>query len=89
VEVDGVRHRTGPKVPVGLRVLALLPILLVGVGGLIGGLVGALGVVVNLVIARAPISSAVKALIMIGVAALACMVWVGIAVALQGAISQG
>jgi hypothetical protein len=87
VEINGVRHRTGPKVPVGLRVLALLPILLVGIGGLIGGLVGALGVVVKLVIARAPISSAVKTLIMIGVGALACLVWVGKAVALQGAMS--
>jgi hypothetical protein len=84
-----VRHRTGPRVPVALRVLAVQPILLFAVGGLIGGLVRALGLVVNLVVARTSIPSAVKALIMIGVGVVASVVWLAIAVAVQGGISQG
>jgi hypothetical protein len=88
VEVIGVRHRTGPNVPVVLRALALMPILLVAVGGLLGGLIGALGVVANLAVARTRIPSAVKSLIMIGVGVVAVVVWLAIAVAVRGAISQ-
>jgi hypothetical protein len=82
VEINGVRHRTGPKVPVVLRVLALLPILLVA-GGALGGLIGALGVVANLAVARTRIPSVAKAPIMIGVGAVAFLVWLAVAAALS------
>ena len=36
LELNGVRHRTGPEVPVALRILALVPIALAGLGGLVG-----------------------------------------------------
>ncbi|MEU4531385.1 hypothetical protein AB0F49_24480 [Micromonospora ureilytica] len=87
VEIDGVRHRTGPSMSVYLRILALLPILLLTVGGLIGGLVGAFGVLANLTVARTRMTPAVKALTMVGVGIATAIVWLVIAVALNAALS--
>jgi hypothetical protein len=83
VEVGGQKYRTGPAVPVGLRILGLLPIFLVAVGGLIGGLIGALGVVANLWIIREVKSTGVRVLALLGVLAATVVVWliVGTAVA--------
>lgn len=88
VEANGIRHRTGPKVPVALQVLTLLPIVLVGIGGAVGGLIGALGVIANLAVARTRIPPAGKALIMIGIGVVAALVYLVIAAALRGAIHQ-
>lgn len=88
VEVNGVQHRTGPSIPVVLRVLAPLPILLVAVGGALGGLIGALGFVANLAVARTRASSVVKGLIMVGVGVVAYVVWLAIAVAVRGTVSS-
>jgi hypothetical protein len=87
VEVNGVPHRTGPSVPLALRALALLPILLVAVGGALGGLVGALGFVANSAVARTRIPSLAKALIMVGVSVIAYFVWLVLAIAVRGAVS--
>jgi hypothetical protein len=87
VEVNGVRHRTGPVVPLALRVLALLPIALVAIGGLLGGVVGALASVANVAVARTPIPAIVKALIMLVVGVVAFVVLVLLATALRIAIS--
>jgi hypothetical protein len=87
VEVNGVQHRTGPSIPVVLRVLVPLPILLVAVGGALGGLIGALGLVANLAVARTRTPPVVKALIMVGVSVVAYLLWLAIAVALRGAVS--
>jgi hypothetical protein len=89
VWANGIQHRTGPKVPVVLQVLTLLPIVLVGIGGAVGGLIGVLGVVADVAIARTRIPSAGKALIMIGIGAVAVLVYLVIAAALRGAINQG
>lgn len=67
IEINGIAHRTGPTPPAALRVLAMVPILLVAVGGLIGGLIGVVGVLANLSIARTQMSAAGKAFAMIGV----------------------
>jgi hypothetical protein len=88
LEVNGVQHRTGPTVPVVLRVLAPLPILLVAIGGLLGGLIGALAFGANLAVARTRTPSFVKALIMIGVGVVAYLVWLAAAVAVRGAVSS-
>ncbi|MFE9187979.1 hypothetical protein ACFYL6_00065 [Micromonospora sp. NPDC007208] len=87
VEVNGVQHRTGPSIPVLLRILALLPILLFTVGGIIGGLVGAFGVLANLTVARTRMAPAVKALVMVGVGIATVIVWLVVAVALNAALS--
>jgi hypothetical protein len=86
LEIDGVKHRTGPMVPLPLRVLALVPIVLVGFGGLVGGLIGALGVMVNMAIARLPASAVVKALLMLGVLVVTVVVWIVVAGAIGLAI---
>jgi hypothetical protein len=80
VVVNGVQHRTGPKVPVILRVLALLPFVLI-VGGVIGGLFGALGFITNLAVARTQLPSVAKAPLMIGTAVAAFLVWFAVAAA--------
>ena len=78
LRINGVKHRTGPQVPIALRILAFVPILLVGVGGLLGGLIGALGVIGNLTIARLSLPAVVKVLLMLVVLAVA-VVWVIVA----------
>ncbi|MBG6065058.1 hypothetical protein [Micromonospora ureilytica] len=87
LEVNGVKHRTGPVTPILLRILALLPFLLLTVGGILGGLVGALGVGANLTIVRTPMATPVKALAMVGVAIGTVIVWLVVAVALNAAFS--
>jgi hypothetical protein len=84
VYVGGVAHRTGPLVPVALRVLALLPVLLL-LGGLLGGLVAALGVAVNQVVVRLSQPNMLKAVMMLGVAVGCYIVWYILAAALISA----
>lgn len=84
IEIGGVRHRTGPAVPVGLRVLALLPIVLL-IGGLLGGLIGAVAIVSNLAILRTAQSTVVKVVLLAGVFVAAAIVWLVIAAAIQSA----
>lgn len=55
-------------------VLVFLPLGLVIIGGLIGGVIGAIGLLSNLAIARRPMSSGVKATAMIGVVIMAYLV---------------
>ncbi|MGC4759165.1 hypothetical protein [Micromonospora trifolii] len=87
VEVNGVKHRTGPSTPIFLRILAMLPILLLTVGGLLGALIGALGVWANLTVARTRMTTAVKALAMVGIGLGTVIVWLAVAVALNVALS--
>ena len=61
----------------GLRwwqlILTLLPIGLVGIGGLFGGLIGAIGLVVNLWLARRQIGTGLKVVAMVSIV-IACYV---------------
>ena len=86
--INGVKHRTGPPIPVILRILAVAPIALVAVGGLIGGLIGALGCAVNMAVLRAALPSAVKALLVLAVGGAAVVTWVLMAAAVGGAINS-
>lgn len=67
IEIAGVKHRTGPPVPVLLQILIALPFVLVlGLrGGLIGGVIGGVALVTNMTIARGRQSTPVKALLML------------------------
>lgn len=84
LDINGVGFRTGPKPPVVLRMLSVLPIALVAIGGLTGGLLGVLGMVVNLAVARTNLPTAVKALLMVGVGVVAFVVLLMIAAAIRG-----
>jgi len=88
VEVNGVRHRTGPKVPMVLQILALLPIALVAIGGLLGGLLGALAFAVNVLVARTRLHAALKALLMLVIGAVAFVILLVIAGAVRAATSS-
>ena len=72
---DGRRLALDAPVPIWLRLLTLLPIGLVAVGGLIGGAIGGLGVGVNLGITRTSLPRPAQAVAMIGVLALAAGAW--------------
>ncbi len=87
VEINGVKHLTGPPLPLALRILALIPFALIGFGGALGGLVGGLGVVANLAIARQSIATGVKALSMVGVLLVTAVVWLLAATAVTLAIT--
>jgi hypothetical protein len=78
--IGGVAHRTGPQTPLSLRVLSLLPLALIGVGGLLGGLIAGLALVANFAVLRSPARSfAVKALSVLGVTAAAAVLWLLVA----------
>ena len=55
--------------------LAVLPLTLVGVGGLIGGAIGAVAAVVNVKLARTGLATAPKALVMVLVDVVAVVVY--------------
>jgi hypothetical protein len=82
LEIAGVTHRSGPALPLALRVLVLLPAVLV-IGGLIGGVIGALGIGINLGIARGRQSTVVKSLLMIGILVLAVVAFALVAAAIS------
>ena len=83
IEIAGVKHRTGPVVPLALRVVGLLPAVLL-VGGLIGGLIGGGGIVVNLAILRSSLHGAVKAVLMLGVLVVAVVTAFAVIGAIRG-----
>ncbi|WP_089005325.1 hypothetical protein [Micromonospora viridifaciens] len=88
IEIDGVKHRTGPNTPVVLRVLMLLPFLLVLKGGLIGGLFGGVGFAVNHSIALSDRSTGAKAALMILAALGVCLVYLVLAGIVLTAVEQ-
>ena len=67
-------------------VLAVLPLTLIVVGGLIGGLTGALGTLGNLAVARSGLSPAIKAVLMVAVTVLCFVVVIIIATILYAAL---
>lgn len=88
IEIGGVKHRTGPRVPALLQVLTALPFvvfILALHGGLIGGLIAGITVVTDLKIARGSRSTPVKALLMLCVLGAGATALVIIAALLQGA----
>lgn len=66
-------------------ILAVLPIGLVGIGGAIGGAAGAIGVVVNLSVARRPWPVALRVVASLGVLAAAAVAWYLVALLLIAA----
>jgi hypothetical protein len=65
--VGNAKIPIGPRVPAWLGVLVFLPFGLVAVGGAIGGVIGAVGMIVNRGIGRMPLSNGAKAGAMVGV----------------------
>jgi hypothetical protein len=85
LKIGDVTIRTGPPVPIVLRMLALLPFGLI-IGGLIGALAGAAGILANMAIARSSRTTAAKAVLMVMVLAAGVVVWLSLASAFQVAV---
>lgn len=66
-------------------VLVILPLTLLILGGLIGGVIGAVGALSNVAIARSGLSNAMKVAVMIGVGVLCYVVVYIIAILLYAA----
>jgi hypothetical protein len=76
---DGSRLPLGPRRPAWETVLALLPVGLVAVGGLIGGLFGGIGAAVSMTILRSGVRQPMRAGLMIGVLAVTAVAWFAVA----------
>jgi hypothetical protein len=84
LNVAGITHRLGPPTPLALRVLMFLPVIFIA-GGLVGGLVGALAILVNGIVLRAPMSTVFKVVSMLVVFLVGAVVLIAVATALQAA----
>jgi hypothetical protein len=67
-------------------VLSLLPVGLIPLGGLIGGLFGGAAVAINLGLARRPLGAGLQAAAMLGVAVAAYVVWFVVARTILGLV---
>lgn len=72
--------------PLWEKVLVLAPLSLIGVGGLIGGICGALASTANNYVARSGLAPAVRALVMIGMLIAAYFLYFVIALVVYAAI---
>jgi hypothetical protein len=79
LEVGGVKHATGPELPVALRVLMVVPILLVALGGLVGAVIAIGAVLINFNVARSTRTTAIKATLMTLTFIAAFAVWATVA----------
>jgi hypothetical protein len=77
LEIDGVRIEVSPKLSPGWYVLIALPMGLVAVGGLLGGLCGGVGMAANQVIARSTLATPVKILLMLMIIGGVTILWIG------------
>ena len=79
VQVGGVKHPTGPEVPVALRILLVVPILLVAFGGLVGAVLAVASIALNYTLVRSTRPTATKAMLMTLVVGVAFAVWITVA----------
>lgn len=79
VEIGGVKHPTGPEISVALRLLMVAPIVLTAIGGLLGGLVGGSGLLLNYNLMRSARRPAIKVMLMTLVLIAAFAVWATLA----------
>lgn len=71
--------RAGQPIPLALGVMAFLPFLLAGVGGAVGGAVGAVGWMVNRKVAAQPWPVPARALLMLAISGVATLLWLVLA----------
>lgn len=88
LDVDGTIIQVAKPMPIGYKIWCLLPILLVFIGGALGGIIGAVGVLANGAIFRKrSIQPAVKVMIAIAVAIAAFVVYFLIASSIYSLLS--
>lgn len=86
---DGVDTPLEPPRPLWVRLLALAPLALVPLGGLVGGVLGALALAVNGVVARSTLRTTVRATVMLATLGLATAGWLAVAAALTSVAPAG
>jgi hypothetical protein len=84
--VDGIETPLGPQPSMLEGVVAFLPIGLVGIGGMLGGVIAGLTVGVNMAIARSGSPMPVRLLGMLGATAIAAVVWFILAMTVRSLI---
>ncbi|SCF12142.1 hypothetical protein GA0074696_2856 [Micromonospora purpureochromogenes] len=75
ITIADEKYRTGPAIPFTLQLLMVLPFGLIALGSLIGGAIACPALLVNRVIVRTDMPTALKALLMLAVTAVAVMLW--------------
>lgn len=88
LDLDGVKHEMGPKVPTGFIVLSLLPLGLLAVGGALGGACGAGAWMLNQSVIRSSMSNLGKITVMLGLTAAAIILWLIFVTIFQLAINK-
>lgn len=86
IVVAGKSYPVGPRIPLGLGVLAFAPIGLVAVGGALGGGIGAAGMVICRSIASSDRSVGLRAALMVGVFVVAVTLTLMIGGAIRSAV---
>ncbi len=79
--VDGQTYLTGPKVPIGLQIVAALPVVLF-VGGLLGIVLALLGVFANVTVLRTTMATAGKVGLVLGITVVTVLVYTLLVVAI-------
>ena len=79
LEINGIKHRTVPKLPVAEYVVACLPLVLVAVGGGLGGLLGVLAMFLNLRVFRGSGTAFKKYAVAIAITLVAFVIWAAVA----------
>jgi hypothetical protein len=88
LDVDGREIQVAPPLPWYIWIWSALPIILLFLGGALGGLIGAVGVVANISIFRSPLSMPLRLLATVGVTGLCFLVFFLFAVMLNAALSR-
>jgi hypothetical protein len=79
--IAGTTEPTKPSIHLAVVLLSFLPLLLVAIGGLLGGLIGGAAAAVNLVVARGRFGTPAKVAVILAVTAVAVAVYVAVAIA--------
>lgn len=80
-QIAGTTDPPKPPVPLALVVLSFVPLLLVPIGGLLGGVIGGAAAAINLAVARGRLAVPSKVIAMMALTVAAIALYVGVAMA--------
>ncbi len=80
-QIAATTERRKPPVPRVLVVLSFLPLVLVPIGGLLGGMIGGVAAAINVVVARGRLGVPAKVAVILGLTAAAILLYAGVLIA--------
>ncbi len=86
--VDGREYPIERRLAVWELLVAFLPIALISVGGILGGVFGAIAIGPNLTIMRRPWPASVRVMAALGVGVVATLAWIVLASLIVGALNR-